>query len=157
MYRAKIGPPTISQTFKQQLNELLKVIGLTNTHFVRCIKPNEEKAPTKFDAKDVLRQLRYSGMLEYINIRQSGYGARRAFNEFIDRYSDISSLKAKDGEPNMTVKNILVAAKIPSHHYQIGHSQLFICEQHINYLEMYKDALQKKITLPAINSVATCP
>lgn len=51
-----------------------------------CIKPNKAKQAKEFDEKFVLAQLRYSGVLETARIRQQGYGVRRAFVEFVNRY-----------------------------------------------------------------------
>lgn len=40
----------------------------------------------RFDMPVVLEQLRYSGMLDTIKIRQSGYPVRMKFQHFVDRY-----------------------------------------------------------------------
>lgn len=77
--------------FRDQLNQLVDTIGRTHTSYVRCVKPNEKKLRQTFDGPSVLRQLRYSGMLEYISIRQSGFGVRRDYKQFLERYKICSS------------------------------------------------------------------
>ncbi|KAF2345080.1 Myosin head motor domain, partial [Trinorchestia longiramus] len=57
-----------------------------NPWFIRCIKPNTEKAPLKLDMPCVLEQLRYSGMLQTIQIRQQGFPVRLPFALFAYRY-----------------------------------------------------------------------
>ena len=43
-------------------------------------------SPQLFDRELCVRQLRYSGMMETIRIRQAGYPIRYTFVEFVDRY-----------------------------------------------------------------------
>jgi myosin-9 len=42
--------------------------------------------PNKFDDETVQRQLRYTGMLETVRIRQAGYNVRLTYDEFIQLY-----------------------------------------------------------------------
>ncbi|PWA13946.1 hypothetical protein CCH79_00018091 [Gambusia affinis] len=42
--------------------------------------------PDQFDQTVVLNQLRYSGMLETVKIRRSGFPVRRSFQDFCSRY-----------------------------------------------------------------------
>lgn len=58
----------------------------SNPWFVRCIKPNIDKTPMRFDMPCVLQQLRYTGMLDTIRIRQCGYPVRLKFHPFVERY-----------------------------------------------------------------------
>ena len=44
------------------------------------------QAPNQFDDEIVLRQLRYTGMLETVRIRQAGFNVRLTFDEFIHHY-----------------------------------------------------------------------
>ena len=65
----------------------METLNKANPFFIRCIKSNAEKAPCKFDDVLVLRQLRYTGMLATVRIRQSGYNYRLTF--------EVSSLQTK--------------------------------------------------------------
>ncbi|KAL8183450.1 UNVERIFIED_CONTAM: Myosin-IIIb [Gekko kuhli] len=56
-------------------------------HFVRCIKPNDDREALKFSKARVLVQLRYTGILETINIRRQGYSHRILFEEFVKSVS----------------------------------------------------------------------
>jgi myosin-5 len=44
--------------------QLLRRLGATHTHYVRCIKPNATQAPLSMDADIVRSQLRAAGTLE---------------------------------------------------------------------------------------------
>ena len=72
--------------FKKSLIELMKTINSTNVHYIRCIKPNEEKKAWEFDSLMVLSQLRACGVLETIRISCAGFPSRWTYIEFADRY-----------------------------------------------------------------------
>lgn len=54
--------------------------------FVRCIKPNDARKPNFFESSKVITQLRYTGVLETIRIRQHGFSHRILFSDFLKRY-----------------------------------------------------------------------
>ncbi|XP_076273553.1 unconventional myosin 10A isoform X2 [Rhynchophorus ferrugineus] len=78
--------PTVAARFSDSLQQLLENMSKCNPWFVRCVKPNNDKTPMRFDMPVVLEQLRYAGMLDTIKIRQSGYPIRMKFHHFVDRY-----------------------------------------------------------------------
>ncbi|KAK6204511.1 P-loop containing nucleoside triphosphate hydrolase protein [Scheffersomyces amazonensis] len=78
--------PTLGSIFKNSLIELMKTIDSTNAHYIRCIKPNEQKEAWKFDSLMVLSQLRACGVLETIRISCAGFPSRWSYVEFADRY-----------------------------------------------------------------------
>jgi myosin protein heavy chain len=77
---------TVAQRHKEQLTHLMSQLNSTHPHFVRCIVPNHDKKPQKFDKMLVLDQLRCNGVLEGIRIARTGYPNRLFFSEFRQRY-----------------------------------------------------------------------
>jgi len=63
---------TVSFQFRSQLDLLLQTLKVTNPHYIKCIKPNRLKQQGIFDKSMVLEQLKYSGALEVVRIRQEG-------------------------------------------------------------------------------------
>lgn len=86
------------------LNKLMETLEQSEPYFVKCIRSNAEKVitvydsfcsnhflvltllslflrqlPLRFNDSLVLRQLRYTGMLETVRIRQSGYSIKYTF------------------------------------------------------------------------------
>ncbi|QQP52399.1 Myosin 5, partial [Caligus rogercresseyi] len=55
---------TVGSQFKDSLNFLVQSLSHTTPHYVRCIKPNDSKAPFRFDANRSVLQLRACGVLE---------------------------------------------------------------------------------------------
>ncbi|XP_063701160.1 unconventional myosin-VIIa-like [Culicoides brevitarsis] len=78
---------TLSTQFRNSLDTLLRTLGVCEPLFVRCIKPNEYKANNFFDKELVLKQLRYSGILETAKIRKAGYGIRHFYKDFVGLFS----------------------------------------------------------------------
>uniref|UniRef100_A0A674GDM1 Myosin X n=1 Tax=Taeniopygia guttata TaxID=59729 RepID=A0A674GDM1_TAEGU len=79
--------PTVSSQFRDSLHSLMATLSTSNPFFIRCIKPNTEKAPNLFNPDVVLNQLRYSGMLETVKVRRAGFPVRRLFQDFLTRWS----------------------------------------------------------------------
>ena len=47
----------VAAKFQQQLEELLALVGFSDPHFVRCVKPNQKKAARLFEPVMVETQL----------------------------------------------------------------------------------------------------
>uniref|UniRef100_A0A670ZPX2 Myosin VB n=1 Tax=Pseudonaja textilis TaxID=8673 RepID=A0A670ZPX2_PSETE len=57
---------TVGHQFRNSLHLLMETLNATTPHYVRCIKPNDEKLPFTFDPKRAVQQLRACGVLETI-------------------------------------------------------------------------------------------
>jgi myosin heavy subunit len=80
---------TLAAKFKLDLDNLMTALRATVPHFIRCVKPNADQVPTKFDAPLTLNQLKYSGLFEAIRIRKSGYAVRMPHDAFVKRYKHV--------------------------------------------------------------------
>ena len=80
---------TVSSQFSRQLHDLMTKIRSTRSHFVRCIKPNDNLLPNKFESDTVLLQLKYGGVLGAVQVFRAGFPHRIAFSNFVNRYSGL--------------------------------------------------------------------
>lgn len=63
---------SLSKQFQKQLRDLMKQLYRTEPHYIRCVKPNADKAPLKFVPQLSYEQLTYSGVFEAVAIRKQG-------------------------------------------------------------------------------------
>lgn len=80
---------TLGTKFAKQLNDLMAALNLTEPHYIRCIKPNPNKAQMEFHPVMVLEQLRYSGVFEAVKIRKMGFPFRYTHIQFWKRFKCI--------------------------------------------------------------------
>jgi len=80
---------SLGAQFKQQLSELVKLIESGRAHYVRCVKPNSLRKAHTFEAGNVLRQLRCSGVTETVRARRAGWPVSHTFADFVSRYGEV--------------------------------------------------------------------
>ncbi|KAG2395262.1 Myosin-11 Myosin XI [Vigna angularis] len=119
---------SIGSRFKLQLQQLMEILSSTQPHYVRCVKPNNLLKPAIFENSNVMQQLRCGvsmGVLEAIRISCAGYPTRRAFFEFINRFSLLAPEITEIHHDEKTVcLKILEKAGLKG--YQIGQTKVFL-------------------------------
>ncbi|XP_032822384.2 unconventional myosin-IXa isoform X3 [Petromyzon marinus] len=122
----KKKPPSISAQFQTSLNKLMETLDHADPFFIRCIRSNADKMPLRFDEKVVLRQLRYTGMLETVHIRQAGYSVRYSFKQFAQVFYVL--MPHNSGESKEDITNFLETMRLNPRNFQIGHAKVFMKE-----------------------------
>ncbi|XP_069069852.1 unconventional myosin-VIIb [Pleurodeles waltl] len=132
---------TLGSQFKQSLEKLMKILESCQPYFVRCIKPNDFKKPLLFDRDLCIQQLRYSGMMETIRIRKSGYPIRHTFLEFFQRYQVLLPREAIRDKGNPRQCCISIADKVlgKDEDWKIGRTKIFLKDMHDTKLEVTRE------------------
>uniref|UniRef100_A0A672NVC4 Myosin X n=1 Tax=Sinocyclocheilus grahami TaxID=75366 RepID=A0A672NVC4_SINGR len=125
---SKYRRPTVSSQFKNSLHSLMSTLSASNPFFVRCIKPNNSKMPNQFEQSVVLNQLRYSGMLETVKIRRSGFPVRRTFKDFCSRYYVLMRGLVLSDDPKGWCLLLLQLYDNSSAEWQLGKTKVFMKE-----------------------------
>jgi len=82
---------SVSSVFCRQLDSLMKTLKATQPYFVRCIKPNQVKAPRQFDCDYVRPQLRCGGLIEALKIIKCGFPTRCTYERLYGQFGSILS------------------------------------------------------------------
>ncbi|XP_051807494.1 unconventional myosin-Va-like [Acanthochromis polyacanthus] len=126
---------TVGLQFRQSLHLLMDTLNATTPHYVRCIKPNDDKAPFTLDPVRAVQQLRACGILETIRISAAGFPSRWTYQEFFSRYRVL--MKRMDALPDkkQTCKNLLEKLINDQEKYQFGKNKIFFRAGQVAYLE----------------------
>uniref|UniRef100_S4R5L7 Myosin VB n=1 Tax=Petromyzon marinus TaxID=7757 RepID=S4R5L7_PETMA len=106
--RTKARSHVATFQFRNSLHLLMETLNATTPHYVRCIKPNDDKMAFTFDPKRAVQQLRACGVLETIRLSAAGYPSRWTYQEFFNRYRVL--MRKKDivsDDKKQTVQNVL--------------------------------------------------
>ncbi|XP_013996630.2 unconventional myosin-IXb isoform X2 [Salmo salar] len=133
-------PSSISAQFQASLNKLLETVGRAEPFFIHCIRSNAEKKEMLFDDALVLQQMRYTGMLETVRIRKSGYNAKFTFTEFLEKFKVLLPKEATSAPKD--IANLLQKMGLGQSTYQIGKTKVFLKERERQHLQ---DTLNKEV------------
>ena len=121
----EVSKHSVNRVFQKQLTKLMKVISKTNTHYTRCIKPNDLNKPDNYNKQKVVEQLRYAGVLEAIKVARAGYPIRFKKTEFANDFHQLYNHNFTKTEIDTTMINILNKTNIKTGEYQIGLTKIF--------------------------------
>eukprot|EP00043_Microstomoeca_roanoka_P015730 m.157834 g.157834 ORF g.157834 m.157834 type:complete len:1018 (+) comp16320_c2_seq1:150-3203(+) len=128
---------TLCAGFKLSLLDLVKQLQACQPHFVRCIKPNPQQLPARWDDALVSQQLTYSGVLETIKIRKMGYSFRLPFDDFVNRYK-ILAYKYHENPPQTQETCDAICKYVKLDDYQVGSTKVFMKFNHADILSTLK-------------------
>merc|ERR1712142_253663 len=147
MKGTKLQKKTVGSQFRDSLNELMATLTSTEPHYVRCIKPNDDKAAFDFDHKRAVQQLRACGVLETVRISAAGYPSRWTYGDFFSRYRVLINSKLIDREDmRKTCEVVLLQLTeksggiVNADKYQFGKTKIFFRAGQVAYLEKLRSS-----------------
>nr|XP_025708236.1 myosin-IIIb [Callorhinus ursinus]XP_025708928.1 myosin-IIIb [Callorhinus ursinus] len=126
---------TMASYFRYSLMDLLSKMVVGQPHFVRCIKPNDDREALKFSRESVLAQLRSTGILETVSIRRQGYSHRILFEEFVKRYYYLA-FKAHETPLASKESCVAILEKSRLDHWVLGKTKVFLKYYHVEQLNL---------------------
>ncbi|KAJ8792799.1 hypothetical protein J1605_003984 [Eschrichtius robustus] len=127
---------TVGSKFRGSLYLLMETLNATMPHYVRCIKPNDEKLPFEFDSKRIVQQLRACGVLETIRISAQSYPSRWTYIEFYSRFGILMTKQELSFSDKKEVCKVILHRLVQdSNQYQFGKTKIFFRAGQVAYLE----------------------
>ena len=138
--------------FCKEMKQLKKELKLCDHHYIRCLKPNEEKKAKLFFSNFVFNQIQYLGILATIQVRKNGFPMRRTYEDFYENYKLILNKKI-DGSSvdyqalcNEIITYLLGKEETDNlkEQYLFGKTKIYMKEEFNHKLEIKKVELLKK-------------
>ncbi|XP_074255595.1 myosin-IIIb isoform X3 [Saimiri boliviensis] len=140
---------TVASYFRYSLMDLLSKMVVGQPHFVRCIKPNDDREALKFSQERVLAQLRSTGILETVSIRRQGYSHRILFEEFVKRYYYLA-FRAHQTPLASKESCVAILEKSRLDHWVLGKTKVFLKYYHVEQLNLLlREVIGRVVVLQA--------
>ncbi|ELK28202.1 Myosin-IIIb [Myotis davidii] len=140
---------TMASYFRYSLMDLLSKMVVGQPHFVRCIKPNDDREALKFSQERVLVQLRSTGILGTVRIRQQGYSHRILFEEFVKRYYYLA-FRAHQTPLASKESCVAILEKSRLDHWVLGKTKVFLKYYHVEQLNLLlREVIGRVVVLQA--------
>ncbi|XP_034042654.1 unconventional myosin-Ib isoform X3 [Thalassophryne amazonica] len=121
-------PPTAGFQLRASVATLMKNLQTKNPNYIRCIKPNDQKAAHIFTDSLVRHQVRYLGLMENVRVRRAGYAFRQAYDPCLERYKMLCKRTWPHwkGPAREGVEVLLTDLHVPAEEVSYGRSKIFI-------------------------------
>ncbi|ETE71621.1 Myosin-Ih, partial [Ophiophagus hannah] len=121
-------PETVATQFKTSLSSLIDILMSKEPSYIRCIKPNGDKEPDKFDDSLIRHQVKYLGLMEHLRVRRAGFAYRRKYEHFLQRYKSLcpDTWPQWRGPAAKGVEKLIHHIGYKPEEYKMGRTKLFI-------------------------------
>jgi myosin I len=145
--QTKKRPTTAGFKIKNSAGLLMKALSVCAPHYIRCIKPNENKAFQDWDAQRCQHQVQYLGLYENVRVRRAGFAYRAPFKRFLTRYKRLSRKVwgmwgEWTGDDREGCQVLLEDLGIDARQHQFGRTKVFI--RHPETLFHLEECLERR-------------
>ncbi|XP_059895598.1 unconventional myosin-Ib isoform X4 [Gadus macrocephalus] len=121
-------PPTAGFQFKHSVGTLMRNLQTKNPNYIRCVKPNDKKAPRIFTDSLVRHQVAYLGLMENVRVRRAGYAYRQAYEPCLERYKMLckQTWPHWKGPTREGVEVLMADLQVSTEEFAYGNSKIFI-------------------------------
>nr|XP_045614507.1 unconventional myosin-Va-like isoform X4 [Procambarus clarkii] len=134
--KSKQMKKSVGSQFRESLNLLMLTLNSTTPHYVRCIKPNDDKMAFTFDPTRAIQQLRACGVLETVRISAAGYPSRWTYHEFFCRYRVLCNSKdIQRNDMRVTCEKIIGNMISDQDKFKFGRTKIFFRAGQVAYME----------------------
>ncbi|XP_046564340.1 unconventional myosin-Ic-A-like isoform X2 [Haliotis rubra] len=124
---------TVTQYFKNSLDDLVDKLKNSGSSFVRCIKPNTRLVSDKFQEAEVVAQLKYNGIAEVARIRKQGWSVRKTYKDLLKRFQIL--LTSTDGTDVAKCEELLKLSGVQADQFTLGKKLVFMTDSALEKLE----------------------
>ncbi|XP_018394094.1 PREDICTED: unconventional myosin-Va isoform X2 [Cyphomyrmex costatus] len=140
----KQNKKTVGSQFRDSLNMLMATLNATTPHYVRCIKPNDEKEAFEYSPVRAVQQLRACGVLETIRISAAGFPSQRTYGDFFQRYRCLCRFKEiRRDDLKETCRRILARYINDEDKFKFGKTKVLFRAGQVAYLEKLRAERQR--------------
>ncbi|KFO95828.1 Unconventional myosin-Ih, partial [Calypte anna] len=119
---------SVATQFKSSLMSLIEILMSKEPSYIRCIKPNDNKEPGKFDDFLIQHQVKYLGLMEHLRVRRAGFAYRRKYELFLQRYKSLcpATWPYWHGPAAEGVERLIKHIGYKPEEYKLGRTKIFI-------------------------------
>jgi len=132
--------------FRKQMQSLMEELHSCDCHFLRCVKPNEDKAEWKLVPRLVLQQIQYLGVLDTIKVRRESYPVRKVFQSLYQRYEELAPAVLQASPDWRALSQALLTTVMPgigAEYYLVGSAKVFLKMEAFALLEHLRAGVLK--------------
>ena len=129
---------TVGKQFSESLKSLMVCLNATTPHYVRCIKPNDQKAEFCFEPNRAVEQLRACGVLETVRLSAAGFPGRWTYKDFRTRYRVLLKGKEPRMEPRKACETLLIRLIPDDDKYAFGKTKIFFRAGQVALMEKWR-------------------